>query len=80
MQPGDRNGMNDEDEVRELLDDLDELHEIDRKRRLEPRDSDAHERAAHEVDRRSRSLIERLSGSSNEQERQRDARSERRRA
>jgi len=45
---------------RQLLTELDELHAIDRRRRLEPRGSAAYASAAEEVDRRSRALIDRL--------------------
>lgn len=47
-------------DVRKLLHELDELHELDRKRRLEPRGSTAYLQAVREVDRRSRALIDRL--------------------
>jgi hypothetical protein len=50
-------------DVQRLLDDLDELQEVDRRRRLEPRNSQAYERAAREVDRRSKALIDRLRSS-----------------
>jgi hypothetical protein len=51
----------DESDVRTLLRELDELQELDRRRRQEPRDSAAYVRAVREVDRRSRALINRLS-------------------
>jgi hypothetical protein len=57
-----RAGRNsDESDVRTLLRELDELQELDRRRRQEPRDSAAYVRAVREVDRRSRALINRLS-------------------
>jgi hypothetical protein len=52
---------NDDLDVRNLLRELDELQELDRRRRQEPRDSAAYVRAVREVDRRSRALINRLS-------------------
>jgi hypothetical protein len=48
-------------DVRNILRELDELQELDRRRRQEPRDSAAYVRAVREVDRRSRALITRLS-------------------
>jgi hypothetical protein len=61
MNSGDRpQGHEGEIEVRRLLRELDELHELDRKRRQEPRGSIAYAQAVREVDRRSRALIDRL--------------------
>ena len=57
---GERHRATDDSDVSQLLKELDELQELDRRRRLEPRDSVAYARAVNEVERRSRRLIERL--------------------
>jgi uncharacterized membrane protein len=61
MDSGDRSqSAESEIEVRWLLRELDELHELDQRRRQEPRGSAAYTQAVREVDRRSRALIDRL--------------------
>jgi hypothetical protein len=78
MDSGDRaDATNDDIEVRQLLRELDELHELDRKRKLQPRNSAAYAHAVSEVDRRSRALIDRLQTENRGERSRRDGGSER---